>query len=261
MHFIQQPFSFPSLSLLLSITICLIISCSSKDKREDNDQTIADKTVSADSTIDKPLSEETKKIFLTTSAKSISNNSTNKKSGSNRYRLHALGRIIVLTSGGKLLIDAMEGGNVEIILYQDDDTTAILKTVEYATYQNDLILIYQLNENGKGKSEVARINLDVRKVIWKTPFGGINLSPAIIQGNFLYGTTLGYIGKIDLNIGGIVWEKQNLWEQVQVNSFYKIGISEDTAIFIGKVYARVDNNKMTTKNIVLRYNKYTGDEF
>jgi hypothetical protein len=195
-------------------------------------------------------------IFQTRPARSIDN--TGRK-GPGLFKIAALARTIVLTESGLLNIEESGVDTYKLELF--NNFSGKINLVHYITFQNDLILCCQVDEKGSGKSRVSRINLDIKKVIWQTDFGGINLSPSIVQDKFLFGSSLGYVGVIDLAIGDIVWEKRDLWEQYQVNSFNKIGINKDTVIFIGKVFARLDNNRMTTKNIVLKYNKFNGNEF
>ena len=105
-----------------------------------------------------------------------------------------------------------------------------------------------------------RINLAKKKVQWRNRFGSFNLSSAAVQGRYLYGSTIGYICKIDLKKGKIVWDKDDLWEKHKVNYFSKIIIYKDTVGFIGKVYTLSDEKTMTGKTATFKYNKRSGEE-
>jgi hypothetical protein len=252
----------PVIASILIIPIFIIVfinpSCTSKKKSDDVKQTASDKATVIDTAKKQAPEKETETITQTRPAKKVPDISKDKQVFFDKHQLEVLGRTIIMTAQGLLKVEDLKGKKYEITLYQD--TSLILETVNYSTFQNDLILIYQLNAGGDGWSEVVRVNLDVRKVIWKTRFGGFNLSPAILQDNFLYGSTLGYIGKVDLNNGGIVWEKQDLWEKYKVNSFTGIGLTKDTVVFVGKVYEQENRRRMIAKNLVLKYNKVTGEQ-
>jgi hypothetical protein len=242
----------------LFIVILLNPACTSQKKSEDVEQTVSDKSTAIDTVKELTPYEKSEMISQTRPAQKVPEKTRDSQVFFDKYRLETLSHTMIMTAGGILNVEDRKGKKHKITLYQD--TSLILETVNYSTFQNDLILIYQLNTGGDGWSEIVRVNLDVRKVIWKTRFGGFNLSPALLQDNFLYGSTLGYIGKVDLNNGGIVWEKQDLWEKYKVNSFTGIGLNKDTAVFVGKVYEQANNGRMTAKNLVLKYNKVTGEK-
>lgn len=165
---------------------------------------------------------------------------------------------MTLSANGQLSVTEQEGDKYTITVFQD--TSLSLRAVEYSTIKKDLILICQLKEGREEWSEISRIGLGKRKVKWKTRFGSFNLSPAAIQGRYLYGSTIGYVCKIDLKKGKIVWEKDDLWEEYKVNYFNKILIFKDTVAFFGKVYTQTDEKTMSGKTEKFKYNKRTGEE-
>ncbi len=197
-------------------------------------------------------------VVQTISAKILPQDPAKKKVAYNTYQFAAFGRKLTFTSQGNLRIKESKNRYQSISLFKD--SSLFLEAVEFVPYKNGLVIMYQLNDAGVGWSEIVRVSIPQTKVLWRTKFGNINLTPAIIENQFLYGTTLGFVGKVDLETGKILWHKPDLWEKHQVNSFYKMGIIKDTVVFIGKVYKRENDNRMTTKNLVLRYNKNTGVE-
>ncbi len=50
---------------------------------------------------------------------------------------------------------------------------------------------------------------------------GFNLGQPVIVGNMAYLSTIGSVGKIDLNTGKYVWKFDNLYENGKYNNFYE----------------------------------------
>ena len=165
---------------------------------------------------------------------------------------------MALSANGKLTITEKGGGRNTITVFPD--TSLSLRAVQYGAFKEDLILICQLNKGSEDWCEITRINPANRKIKWKSRFGRFNLSTAAIQGDYLYGSTIGYVCKIDLRKGKTVWQQDDLWEEYQVNSFKKILIFKDTVAFFGQIYTLSDKKTMALKNMTFKYNKNSGEE-
>ena len=216
---------------VLSFVIISIDSCSSREKYDTARYTVSGEKIPADSLKD--------------------------RSNRDVYKFNVSYYDMTLSANGKLSVTEQGGGSFKITAFQD--TSLSLRALEYSTFEKDLILLYQLNKGREDWSEIARISPGERKVKWKTRFGSFNLSTALIDGKYLYGSTIGYVGKVDLKKGKIVWGKDDLWDNYKANNFEKIFLSKDTVIFIGKVYM-VKNKTMTGEARAFKYNKHTGEE-
>jgi len=201
--------------------------------------------------------EKTETARHTVSGEKISKDSLKQHINFPGYQLKASYYDMVLSGNGQLNVTERGGENFTIIIFHD--TSLSIKAVEYGTYKKDLIIICELNKGREEWSEVVRISLNKRKVKWKTRFGSFNLSTAIIHDNYLYGSTLGYVGKVNLKKGKIVWQKDDLWEKYKVNNFEKIVLYNDTLALIGRVY-KMDNKTMTGEAVTFKYNKHNGRE-
>lgn len=203
------------------------------------------------------LREKSEAICYTVSGEKISKDSLKRQISFPGYQLKASYYDMVLSAKGQLNITEKGGESFKITIFQD--TPLSIKAVEYSTYKKDLIIICELKKGGEEWSEIARISLEKRKVKWKTRFGSFNLSTAIIQGKYLFGSTLGYVGKVDLKKGKVVWQKDDLWEKYKVNNFEKIALYKDTLALIGRVY-KMNNKTMTGEAVTFKYNKHNGRE-
>ncbi len=227
-YYLQTLFSFIICTLLF-----LTLTCTSSDESEPTRQTV--------------------------SAKEMSNDSLqNKGSSYHLDHLNYQNYDVILSASGLLSITSVGDRSQKISLFQD--TSLLLKKVNYITFQNDLIVFYECEKGDSSWSEIARISLKENAVIWKTGFGGDNISQAVTQGRFLYGSTLGYIGKVDLKKGKIAWKKDDLWEKHKINNFERIVLVKDTVVFIGTIYEINDKTTMVRKTVPFKYYKRNGRE-
>ena len=201
--------------------------------------------------------EESEVIRYTVSSEKVSKGPMAKQINFQGYQLKASYYDMVLSVNGQLNVTEKGGESFKIAIFQD--TSLTIKAVEYSTYKKDLIIICELNKGREEWSEIARISLEKRRVKWKIRFGSFNLSTAIIQDKYLYGSTLGYVGKVNLKKGKIVWQKDDLWEKYKVNNFEKTVLYNDTLALIGRVY-KMSNKTMTGGAVTFKYNKNSGRE-
>jgi hypothetical protein len=173
------------------------------------------------------------------------------------YQLKASYYDMVLSGDGQLNVTERGGESFNMTIFHD--TSLSIKAVEYGMYKKDLIVICELSKGREEWSEVVRVSLNKRKVKWKIHFGSFNLSTAIIHDKYLYGATLGYVGKVNLKKGKIVWQKDDLWEKYKVNNFEKIVLYNDTLALIGRVY-KMNNKTMTGEAVTFKYNRHDGRE-
>ena len=244
MHINQSCFKFYLSLLIISLLMFINSACTSSEESEPIRYTVAGKKVPKDSLKDQSSREV---YHLNVSCQEMT-------------LLNVSYYDMTLSPKGQLSVTEQEGERYTITVFED--TSLSLRAVEYITLEKDLILLCQLQESREDNwSEISRINPGKRKVKWNIRFGSFNLSPAAIQGRYLYGSTIGYVCKIDLKKGKIVWEHDDLYEEYQVNYFKKILFFKDTVCFLGKVYFQSDGKTMSGRTERFKYNKRSGEMF
>lgn len=201
--------------------------------------------------------KEPEVLRYTVTGEKISRDSLKQQVNFPGYQLKASYYDMILSSNGQFNVTERGGGSFKTRIFKD--TTLSIKKVEYSIYGKDLIIIFEIRKGREEWSEVARINFEKRRVEWRIPFGSFNLSTALIQGEYLYGSTLGFVGKVNLKKGEIEWKKEDLWEKYKVNNFEKIVLYKDTLALVGKVY-KMNGKKMKGNTVTFKYNKHNGRE-
>ena len=109
------------------------------------------------------------------------------------------------------------------------------RTIYFAEYKNDLLLISELGFGDGGTSFIVCLNGKSLKTKWRAAIDGFNVGQGLIENKFAYLTAIGFIGKIDLNTGKYVWKHEDLYrkydESGAFNSFLTPEIKADIVIF------------------------------
>ncbi|MDP4185447.1 MAG: hypothetical protein Q8862_09840 [Bacteroidota bacterium] len=84
---------------------------------------------------------------------------------------------------------------------------------------NDLVCFYSIADGDNGISEAKRIAPLQKKIIWATNIYAFNMSRPVIFGDNAYLSTIGFIGKLNINTGGYEWKFENLYQQGKYNDF------------------------------------------
>jgi hypothetical protein len=148
-----------------------------------------------------------------------------------------------------LLID-FKGSKIEIhpngYLYWDTSRRDSLKLTSdmfvteafYYMIDSLLILFVEESDGDYGTCEIININLNNKQICWKTPMDGFNLGKPIIRGNFVFLTTIGTIGKLDLRNGKYAYQYIDLYDtnKYSFNSFDTIVFKDSLTFFISKNY-------------------------
>ena len=64
-----------------------------------------------------------------------------------------------------------------------------------------------------------RINIDLDSIIWEASIPGFNLAKPIFTNNKVYVSSIGFVGKLDLNTGSYDWQFDDLYKDGKYNSF------------------------------------------
>lgn len=111
-----------------------------------------------------------------------------------------------------------------------------VESLAYASYEGDLIIVFVYSNLDFAGSKIARIDGESLNAIWVTDFHGPNIGEPIIRSNSLYVTSIGAVGKVDMDSGEFLWKHIDLYDQEtkDFNSF-KIPVFNGTEIiFQGK---------------------------
>jgi len=108
-------------------------------------------------------------------------------------------------------------------------------------YEIDTLLYLFLEESDMdcGASNVVKINIPQRKIIWKAGMNGFNLGLPYLKDNYAYVTTIGIIGKLNLMKGEYIYKFSDLYDnkKYSFNKFDTILFSENLTYFISENYS------------------------
>ncbi len=117
-----------------------------------------------------------------------------------------------------------------------------------------LLCFYTETDHDGATSRLEKINLTTRQQILKSEIQGFNLGLPFIRDNFAYVTTIGVVGKLNVDNGKYVYQHFDLYddEKYSFNSFDTIIFQDSLSIFLSENYRskRIDS---------LIINENTGD--
>jgi hypothetical protein len=108
---------------------------------------------------------------------------------------------------------------------------------------NDIVAVYVDDDGDAAGSFAKRISLSNDRIIWTTEVGAFNLGKPVIYNNYMYLSTIGFIGKLNLNTGKFDWKFENLYDEGKYNGFSEPGFYKNSLVaFAAKqpVAARID---------------------
>lgn len=99
-------------------------------------------------------------------------------------------------------------------------------------------------------SWIQRFSKNPLKSAYVKQIPGFNLGQPIIDGQFAYVTALGFVGKIDLQIGEYVWKHKELYdnEKYSFNSFDTVVLKHNETEFISENYKTDKIDKVIVDN-------------
>ncbi len=104
-------------------------------------------------------------------------------------------------------------------------------SLAYASYENDLIIVFEASNGDYADSKIARLDSETLKPKWVTDFASFNIGKPIIRDNHLYATSIGVIGKINVDTGEYLWKHTDLYDQdTEDFTVFKAPVFNDTKI-------------------------------
>jgi hypothetical protein len=119
--------------------------------------------------------------------------------------------------------------NNEILLNTGNKDLCISK-LSYCSYMNMILLIYEKGSVDNVLSYISAYDKKTYKKLWTNQIGGFNYGEPLIQNENIYLTSIGYISKINLKTGKILWEHQGLFDG-HFNVFHKPQMDKKYIVF------------------------------
>jgi hypothetical protein len=83
----------------------------------------------------------------------------------------------------------------------------------FTPYLDDLMLAYTVSDGEYKVSNVSRIDGQTLEPVWNAIVPAFNMGVPAIQEQHIYVTSIGFIGKINVETGEYVWKHDELWQR------------------------------------------------
>lgn len=155
----------------------------------------------------------------------------------------------VLTYSGQ----GKPGGTHKLYKYEDDYFT--INRLFYFLYQDDLFLLYDLDNMEYGSAAMARISLARGRpvMVWTSDLLGFGAFASRVDNGSIFVSALSFIGRIDLSKGCYVWQKKGDLYQFELERVYKIEVDTEYVCYYSPT-----GPFGQTKSRYLRVDKDTG---
>ena len=87
-----------------------------------------------------------------------------------------------------------------------------IRRVHFAAYKNDLIVFYEVDTWDASRGVIIRLNAKTNKIKWKRFIPALNIKGAL-ENSFAYIAGVGYLAKIKLDSGGIMWKTDGFYNE------------------------------------------------
>ena len=154
------------------------------------------------------------------------------------------GKHYVLYNNGKIEIIR----NDSIVSTFHLNTDWIVEKVFFYSFKNNLIVFFSDTDHDAGASIIECFEKPDYKSKWTNPIGGFNLSDPIINNNFCYISSIGFVAKINLDNGEFVWKHDDLYDTSGISSFKDIEFHDGNVHFIEGLL--INESKKPNKIIV-----------
>ncbi|MES2809165.1 MAG: hypothetical protein V4619_11095 [Bacteroidota bacterium] len=230
---------------LLTTSLLLLLSCSQQPDRAENDNVMMKDSISGAT---KPsLISDTSGLTYPTQAK-IKHGQI--ETGDNDTLFATLNNFdYTVYPNGK--IKKFKNGTL-ITSYQLT-TDERVENAYLFYYKNNLIVYYTETDSETGGSIIESLDTLSAKRNWNTRAFGFNLGQPVVKVNNTYVSTIGFVGKLNLQNGKYYWKHEDLYDR-QTYSFNQF----DSVLFVGdKVFFTSNNsNKHITDTVIV--NDITG---
>ncbi len=114
-----------------------------------------------------------------------------------------------------------------------DHDSGLQATLYYAEHERDLLLMGQIGDIEYASGFIARLDGRTLRLKWKRSLPGFNVGAGLIEGQYAYVTTIGFVGKVDLQSGAFAWKHHDLYsnEEAHFNSFRLPALEANSVLF------------------------------
>ena len=89
----------------------------------------------------------------------------------------------------------------------------LTREIYHVEYRGDLVLIGELTDELNGYGFIVRLDGRTLRIKWKRSIRGFNVGVGLMDGKYAYVSAIGFVGKVDLNSGGYVWQHRDLYQR------------------------------------------------
>lgn len=118
------------------------------------------------------------------------------------------------------------------------DTEVVDNSLYFTKYKTDLLILYGTSVAGSGAGYLVRFDVLTLKPKWNADIIGSNISQGLVENQFAYLGSNGFVAKIDLDTGKYVWKHDDLYRKYNKDAAFNTletpEIREDTVIFTEK---------------------------
>lgn len=123
-------------------------------------------------------------------------------------------------------------GNARGSFQLDVEETPYVDELQFLPYGQDvLILLYELSDGESGLSRISRVYLPSCELTFSTDLPSFNIGQAALEGSTLYVSSLGFVGRFDVEAWGYDWTHGNLYDRYKLNAFGKPVVFRDRVVF------------------------------
>jgi outer membrane protein assembly factor BamB len=97
--------------------------------------------------------------------------------------------------------------------------------------EDDIVIIYSFStSNNDSGSSAKRISLKNNTEIWEKSIYGFNPEPPVLVNGFIYLSTIGFIGKLNIKTGEFIWEFDDFFKNGNFISFNEPLFYKDSSV-------------------------------
>jgi len=117
-----------------------------------------------------------------------------------------------IDAGGRLVQSAPDGRRTECVLDFLDKSGKIQK-IFVAKGEQGILLLIECGDSECGWGYLASWAEDTRKTVWATHLVAFNIGQPLLESSAAYVSGCGYVAKISLRDGQIVWQHDDLFDE------------------------------------------------
>jgi hypothetical protein len=112
-----------------------------------------------------------------------------------------------------------------------DKGFSLQNVIYYAEHKGGVLLLFDVSDGESGAGDITKLDRQTLRIKWKRKIPAFNIGEGLIEGNHAYVTGIGFVAKVNLISGALVWRHGNLYRNGDFNSFELPRIEGDTVLF------------------------------